>query len=456
MSFLPLDRDSNINLPLTYNQIVPDSHLAKFVVLMVSFFDLLPFEQKYKGHGKPAYSPSMMLSLILYSYITGITSARSMETMIVESLPLLYICGGMRPHHSTISKFRRRFLSEIDDLFVQVLKFANKYGLIGLENCYLDGTKMKANASKHHAYSFNRALDIKATLEKELNELEERQNGIGGSDYTSVNIPEEIKRRQKKLANVNIAIERIINKAHEHYQAELEAYNEKMDARSKKILETGKNPRGKVPSPPTEGPGARDQTNLTDPDSRIMPNSDKGFSQAYNAQAVVEGHNMLIVAAYVSQNPNDKKEMVPALVELAKNPDSLGTVKNIGADNGYFSETNSEACEKAGINPFIAVGRTPHHKSLNERLSPQTPLPLTEKATPVEKMAYKLKTEEGKKIYAQRKQTVEPAFGIIKAVMNIRQFMLRGIKKVNSEWKLICMCYNIKKIFLALQKVGQN
>jgi transposase len=445
MNFRPYEPDKKVYFPESYNELVDKDHLSRLVVTIVSLFDLSSIEKKYKGHGKPAYSPLVMIPLLIYGYIVGITSARKLAEAIKERLSFKYICAGAEPHHSTISRFRQRFLPEIEDMFKKVLEFANLYGLVDLTNCYADGTKMLANASKHHAYSYGRAVKLKEKYEQEIRELKEQQDKPGGSDYPSINIQDEIKLRQKKLANVVKAIDRIVERAFARYQADLREYEEKMAARDQKKLETGTYPSGKPPSPPKEGPDDKDQSNLTDHESRIMLNSSKGFSQAYNAQAVAEGSFMIVVAGWTSQNPNDKQEVETALKEFVNIPDSIGKVDNLGGDCGYYSEDNIVACEKAGINPYFAVARTRHHKSMEERFSQEEPLPLRKDATPAEKMRYKLDSPEGKKIYAKRKQVIEPVFGIIKSVMKTRQFRLRGKDNANNEWKFICMCYNIKK-----------
>jgi hypothetical protein len=219
-----------------------------------------------------------------------------------------------------------------------------------------------------------------------------------------------------------------------------------MAARGAKAAQTGKKPGGRVPQPPVEGPLPTDQVNLTDEESRIMPVAGGGFEQCYNAQAAVAAGSLLVVAADVVQAPNDKQQLEPMLGKLAELPAELGEVGELLADNGYFSEGNVNACAAAGVEPVIAMGREAHHSSLGQRFA-QHP-PAAEHPTPVEAMRYRLQTKEGKKRYAQRKQTPEPVFGIIKSVMGFRQFMLRGSNKVRGEWSLVTMAWNMKRMFV--------
>jgi hypothetical protein len=360
----------------------------------------------------------------------------------------MYICCYTHPDHTAISDFRKRFASEIASLFNQVLEIANEAGVMDLGSVFLDGTKIRANASKHHAYSYQRATEIKAQLEKEVDDLMKMAEEVESGAVTTINIPPDIKKeislRTGRLQVLEGAIQDIVARAAARYAAEQEAYEAKLKAREQRERETGKKSKGKLPEPPQEGPKPKDQINLTDPESRIMPNSDKGFSQAYNCQACVEPKSMLIVEAHVTQNPNDKKEVEPALKKLGELPESLGKVNSLTGDAGYFSDDNVKACEDQGIEPFIATGRDPHHKSLESKMEvPQEP---PADAPSIEKMRRKLKTPEGKAVYKLRKQIVEPVFGVIKSVIGMRQFSRRGFKNSDTEWNFSCMCYNIKKL----------
>lgn len=444
MSFMDVDR-SDDRIPKTMEQLVPESHLARFVLKLVSLFDLSSIEETYDNRGKQAYMPSMLLALILYALVTGTTSCREIERLTHESFAYAYICGFTHPHHTTISRFRERFLDEINEIFVMVLIFAFERGLLTSDTACIDGTKMEANASIHHAYSYARALEIKAQYEQEIIELQTMATDPGSVTLPGIDVADEINRRKNKISVLNAALDGIIQNAAERFERQMADYQAKLDNREQLEQQTGKKPRGKMPSPPVEGPLAKDQYNITDPDSRVMPKG-KGFSQAYNAQAAVEAGNMLILAATVSQNPNDMNEMVPVLDELSRLPTELQIIVKILADAGYCSEKNIIASLARGLDPYFAAGRFPHHQSLPERFA-QEPPALPEIATVMDQMRHKLRTLVGRNVYKLRKQVVEPVFGVIKSVMRVRRFTQRGLEKVRREWKLICTAYNIKKIF---------
>jgi len=264
-------------------------------------------------------------------------------------------------------------------------------------------------------------------------------------------IPDELALREKRLAGIARAKAMMAARAKEHFVREQAEYEARMAARAAKTKATGKKPGGKPPAPPVEGPLPSDQVNLTDEASRIMPVAGGGFDQCYNAQAVVAAGSMLVVAAEVVQAPNDKQQLVPMLNKLAELPDEFGEVGELLADNGYYSEGNVNACDAAGIDPVIAMGRQPHYPPLDERFAkqpePAAPPEPPKKPTPLEAMRQFLQTPEGKKRYALRKQTPEPVFSIIKSVLGFRQFLLRGLDNVRGEWNLLTMAWNIKRMF---------
>ena len=260
-----------------------------------------------------------------------------------------------------------------------------------------------------------------------------------------LSIPDELARREERLAKLAEARAKIEARARERFERERAEHEAKLAARDAKAAATGRKPRGKPPQPPVEGPLPTDQINLTDEQSRIMPVAGGGFEQCYNAQAVVTAGSLLVVAADVSQATNDKRQLAPMLGKLAVLPADLGKPETLLADTGYFSAANVETCQAAGIEPLIALGREAHHPSLDERFAAAPPAP--ENPTPVEAMAHRLKTPEGKKLYAQRKHTPEPVFGIIKSVLGFRQFLLRGLDHVRGEWNLVTMAWNLKRMF---------
>jgi hypothetical protein len=276
---------------------------------------------------------------------------------------------------------------------------------------------------------------------EKLLELAETANDQGNR---GLNIPAEIARREERLKKIAEAKAEIERRAQECHAREKAEYDEKMARRAAQEKQTGKKPAGRAPKVSTPGPQDKDQVNFTDEESRIMPVSGGGFEQAYNGQIGVDGDSRLIACQHVSQQPNDKQALVPALDQLAQLPEELGKVKTASADTGYYSEDNVVACAKADVVPYIACGREPHYPPLAERLAgaPQAP----ENPDPVSVMRHRLKTAEGKAHYAKRKSTVEPVFGIIKHVIGFRQFMLRGLKAVQGEWTLVCIAFNLKRL----------
>jgi hypothetical protein len=374
-------------------------------------------------------------------------SSRKLERATYDSVAVRFIAANDHPDHDTIATFRRRFLKEIEALFVKVLLLAREMGVLKMGTLALDGTKIHANASRHRALSYEHAGKIEAQLKEEVAELLAKAEAADQTDVPDgMSIPEELARRQDRLEKLAVAKAKIEARAAERYARELTEHEAKLAAREAKTAATGKKPRGKPPQPPVQGPLPKDQINLTDEESRIMPVAGGGFEQCYNAQAVVTADSMLVIAADVVQAPNDKQQIEPMLNQIGGLPDSLGKAERLLADTGYFSAANVAACEAAGIAPLIAMGRQPHHPPLGEffcddPLAPENP-------TPVEAMAHRLKTRAGRELYALRKQIPEPVFGIIKSVMGFRQFLLRGIDKVRGEWRLVTMAWNLKRMFV--------
>jgi hypothetical protein len=259
-----------------------------------------------------------------------------------------------------------------------------------------------------------------------------------------LSIPEELSRREERLAAIRLAKAQIEAHAAERDAQERADFDAKMKAREDKTARTGKKPGGKPPAPPTPGVRPTDQINLTDADSRIMPATGKGFEQSYNAQAAVDTESMLVVATDMAQLATDRQQVEPMLEVLGGLPEELGSVEHLLADNGYFSAANVESCVEAKIEPLLAAGRDEHHPHWEERFT--EPPPLAEPASAVERMKHRLKTGHGRKLYGLRKQTVEPVFGIIKSAMRFRQFLLRGLASVRGEWTLVTMAWNIKRM----------
>jgi len=443
--FIVADRKTDYLLPPSLDDWLNQDHLARFIVDVIDQLDLSKLIQQYAGRGSKAYHPATLLAILVYGYATGIFSSRRLEQATYDSVAFRFIAANLHPDHDSLAAFRRRFLDELSDLFLQILEMAKEMKVLKVGNICLDGTKMEANASRHTALSHGHIEKLEVQLKAEVQELLALAEKADQADLpTGVKLPEELKRREDRLVAMAAAKATIAARAKERYQREKAEYDEKIARRAAKEEATGKKLGGKPPKAPEPGARASDQVNLTDEESRIMPVAGGGFKQAYNAQAAADAATMLIVATGVSQAPNDKEQVEPMLATLKAQAGVLGTVECLIADSGYCSEKNIKACEAAGIDPLIAVARDEHHPGWRERHSEPASLP--EGATPVQAMSHRLKTKEGRARYALRKQTIEPVFGIIKSVMGFRRFSLRGLKKVTGEWTLVCMAWNLKRL----------
>jgi transposase len=446
-NFRPIDRDTGFLLPPSVDEWLPERHLARFVVEVIAGLDLRAMTGSYRGSGEASYHPELLLGLIIYGYATGVFSSRKLERATYDSVAFRFVVANQHPDHDTIAAFRRRFLKPIEALFVQVLSVAREMGVLKLGTVALDGTKIHANASRHSALSYERAGKIEAQLKAEVADLMAKAEAADQADVPEgMSIPEELARREQRLAAIAKAKATIEARAKERHAREQAEHDAKMAERAAKTAGTGKKPSGRVPQPPVEGPLPTDQVNLTDEDSRIMPVAGGGFEQCYNAQAVVVADSLLVIAADVVQAPNDKQQLAPMLDKIADLPDEFGKVGALLADNGYFSEDNVNACAAAGIDPLIAMGRETHHPSLDERFAQPPPPP--QNPTPLATMDHRLKTPGGKKLYAMRKHIPEPVFGIIKSALGFRQFLLRGLDNVRGEWNLVTMAWNMKRMFV--------
>jgi transposase len=446
-NFREFDRETSFLLPPSLDEWLPERHLARFVVEVIDGLDLSAMVTSYRGAGSAGYHPALLLGLLVYGYATGVFSSRKLERATYDSVAFRFIAANDHPDHDTIATFRRRFLKDIEGLFVRVLELAREMGMLKLGTVALDGTKIHANASRHSALSYEHAGKIEAQLKAEVAELLARAEAADRAEVAvdGMSIPEELARREARLAKLAEARAKIEARAKERFEQEMAEYHAKLVAREEKAAATGKKPGGRPTAPPVEGPQPKDQINLTDEDSRIMPVAGGGFEQCYNAQAVVATESLLVIATDVVQAPNDKQQIAPMLEKIDAMPEGLGQVETLLADNGYFSEANVMVCVAANVEPLIAPGRQPHHPSWRERFAAAPPAP--ENPTPVEMMAWRLRTPQGKKRYGLRKQTPEPVFGIIKSVMGFRQFLLRGFDCVRGEWSLVAMAWNIKRMY---------
>ncbi len=441
--FITVDRTRPSFLPPSIDELLPRNHLARFVVDIVDQLDLSGIEASYSGRGSAAYHPSMMVSLLFYGYATGTFTSRGIEKASYDSIAFRFIADNQQPDHDTIADFRRRFLDQLGPLFTQVLVVASGMGLLKLGSVSLDGTKIKANASRHSALSYEYATRLEKRLKKEVAELLRRaEKADTRDDKEHLDIPEELLIREQRLEAIAEAKAKMDQRAQQRFESESAEYDKKMSARRKKEQDSGRKPGGRKPKPPQAGARPKDQINLTDEESRIMPVSGGGFDQAYNAQASVDLDSMLIVGRHVSASASDMRQLEPALEELAKLPTELGAVDTIIADNGYYSRANVETVQRLGVSPLLAMGRERYDALKTEE--PQAEL--SDDATALETMKRRLKSKEGRALYARRKCTVEPVFGIIKHVMGLRQFNLRGLDNVRGEWALISIAWNLKRM----------
>jgi len=442
--FKTVDYEKTLDTPVTLREVLPPEHLARFIVGLIALLDLSGIYARYGSRGGEAYAPEILLGLLFYGYATGVFSSRGIEKATQESLPFRFIAGGLHPDHDTLADFRKRFLPHIKELFVQVLLVAKELGVLQLGNISVDGSKVRADASKHHAVSYGRLREMEKQLQEEVEELLKLSEQADQQAVPEgMNVAEELTLRQARLANLEQAQAVLEARAEERYQAEQAEYEAKLKERAEKEQQRGRKLGGRPPQPPEPGVRDQDQYNFTDPESQVMKNStDKGFDQHYNAQAAVDQESRIIVGGTVSAHANDQAEALPTVDAI---PGEVGTPGAAALDNGYFSEDNIKGLETRGIEPSIATGREPHQRSWKEFFGPQPEEP-GENASLKEKMAYKLRTEMGREIYRLRKSTVEPVIGIIKEVMGFRQFSLRGLAAVAGEWGLVCLAYNLRRL----------
>ena len=442
-TYRPYDPDQMFLLPPSVKDWLPTGHLSHFIADVVERLDLSAITEVYERQerGQPPYHPKMMVRVFLYAYSVGLPSSRKIEKAVVEEVALRYLAANNAPDFRTIADFRKRHLRALRGLFLQVLKLCEKAGMVKLGHVSLDGTKMKANASKHKAMSYARMTKEEARLQAEVDEMLRRAEEIDakedaefGPDKRGDELPPELANRETRLKKIQEAMAELEREARE----EAEAKKREQEARKAE-----KDPRGRKPSEPDATPEDKAQKNFTDPESRIMPQSGaKGsFMQGYNCQAVVDSKEQIIVAEDVTQQTNDSKQATPMLDQVKANTGKAP--RRASMDAGYFSAQNVEAIEKMGIEPFIPPERQKHGQSTISTPRGRMPKDLSTK----DRMKRKLLTKRGRAIYAMRKAIVEPVFGQIKQGRGLRQFLLRGLEKVKAEWALICATHNLLKLW---------
>jgi transposase len=458
--FRPYEPDQQLLFPPDLREWLPGEHLAYFVMDVIQALDLKEIYAHYDveevldeqgrvvGHraktkrGYPAYDPRMMTGLLLYGYVTGVVSSRQIERKCEEDVAFRVISANQKPDHDTIANFRRVHLKALGKLFLQVLKMCQKAGLVKLGHVALDGTKVKANASKHKAMSYGHMQKREGELTQEIAELlgraeatDEAEDQKYGKGKRGDELPAELARRESRLAKIQEAKAALEAEA----KAEAERVRQEDEAERKRREEEGRPPKpGRKPDPP-ETPPAKAQRNFTDAESRIMKNADKAYIQGYNAQAAVDHEHQVIVAADVTNMAADAPHLQPMVDRIEAN--TGGRPEALSADAGYFSEENVEALEARKIDPLVAAERFKHGEK-----PPAPPGPPPPGAPAKDRMRHRLRTEAGRAAYALRKVTVEPVFGQIRTRGLVR-FWMRGVDRVKEEWALWCLGHNLLKLF---------
>jgi transposase len=449
--FVNLDRQTPMFLPCDLREWLPADHLVHFLLDAVEQIPTGHFRVNHRGTGSEQYPPTMMLALLIYCYATGRFGSRTIEAATHSDVAVRYLCANHHPDHDSICVFRTANRAAFQAAFVTVLQLAQQLRLTRVGTVSVDGTKVPANASKHAAVSYQRAGELIAQLQLEVQALVTRAEQADTREAKeTLDIPAELTRRQTRLAALQQARQVIAARAKELAAAQQVEHQAKVAQRQAQRA-AGKKPRGPEPQLPSEVPDPKAQYNFTDPESRIMKaGNGQHFEQAYNAQAAVD-EAMFIVGQRVSDAPNDKQELVATVQAIS--PVVAGDVQAVLADSGFYSAAAVQTVEQksdgtpSGLTVYVAVTKQSHHKTVEDLLPPPEPAPLSAEATPKEKMAHRLQTSVGKTLYKLRKQTVEPVFGIIKAVLGFRQFLLRGREKVSLEWLLVCVSYNFKRLF---------
>jgi len=443
-SFVSYDRDTLFLMPPSVQEWLPEQHLARFVVDLVAQLDLRILRESYDGRGSAAYHPEMLVALLFYAYATGMRASRKIETATYDSVAVRYIAANTHPDHNTIATFRRRFLPHLEAMFNQILFLAKELKCLEIGRVSLDGTKIKANASKHRAMSLKGANRLEAQLRNQVKRMLELAEEADRADEAAgdvMDIPAELARREDRLKAIAQAKERIKAREAERQSQEQSDHEEALADRQRIEVANGKKMQSRKPQRRKKGDRSDPQLNLTDAESRIMP-SHEGFIQGYNAQAAVDTASMLIVSADLSQKPTDRRMIKPMLRKLTQLP--VGKPEAIIADAGYFSELNVELCVEAGFTPYVVPKRDRHHWGMRHWKTPKPPGP---HASALSQMLYRLRTPEGRAIYALRKCTVEPVFGNLKRAMGFRQFLLRGYHKARGEFLLACNAWNIRRLY---------
>lgn len=429
--FVPYEPDQALLFPPSLDDWLPKGHLARFVSETVEQLDLERFYARFRaredGRGRIAYEPRMLLKVLIYSYSQGIFSSRRIAAGMEDLVALRYLAAGNQPSHRTIARFRQEHIGDFHELFVQVVRIAAEVGLVKLGTIAIDGTKLKANASKHKSMSYGRMKQEEARIAKEVVELTKRAQAIDeaedaeyGEDDRGDGLPEELQRREERLARIRAAKERLERE---------QATADEAAGRGEYNAKTG---RGRVKRPNGVPPDKK-QSNFTDPESRIMGNPKRGFVQGYNGQIAVDEEAGIVVAARITQSAADVHELAPMTEEVIENVGR--SPKRVLADSGYKSEAGFARLEELGVEAHVALGKGEAEASVSKGAGPAT-----------RRMERRRRTKRSDALYRRRKVIAEPPFGWIKSALGFRAFGLRGVDKVRGEWNLVCLALNLKRL----------
>lgn len=446
-TYRPWNPDQQWLLPPSVHDWLPENDLVYFILDTVNELDISAITAKYEHEerGYPPYNPRMMVALLFYAYCRGIFSSRKIMQACEERLTFRVIVGDDIPNWRTISDFRKLHLKELEQLFVQVLQLCQKAGLVKLGHIALDGTKVKANASRHKAMSYGRIKQEEKRLKEEIHQLlsqaeavDQQEDQAYGLDHRGEELPKELARRESRLKR--------IQQAKKALEAEVKAAAEQAQTqREEHLKKHGEAQCGRPAKAVSEVPEDKKQYNFTDPESKIMKVSNKGWDQCANAQAAVDSHKQIIVACDVTDQTNDKQQFEPMLQKAQQNIGEDKRIKAVSSDTGYYSESNVEYAQDKRIDAYIATEKVKHNAPVAAAPRGRMPKDLTVN----QKMARKLRTKKGRETYSKRKSIVEPVFGQIKRARGFLQFSLRGLEKMRGEWSLVCLTHNLLKLFAA-------
>ena len=440
--FVDCERDQSFLLPPDLRDWIPEDDLAHFVIAAVDRVSMSAFKVNERGTGSAQYHPRMMLALLIYCYANGIFSSRRIERATHRDIGVRFVAANQQPDHDTIATFRRENFAAVSESFLQVLLLAKELKLLKVGVVSVDGTKIDASASKHRSVRYDRAGELVEQLKLEIEELMARAEASDGSGEEDPQaLPKELARKEALRDQLEAARGRLEAQAKARAEAERADYEAKVAVRAQRKGRA----KGKHPKPPDETPRDEEQSNLSDPDSRLMRKTKHHeYRQAYNAQASVDAEgSQLILGTGVSQSPSDRNELV---ANIASIPGALGRPERVLADNGYANGDEVASLAEIDVEALVATGSGGRRRRHDFRpLKAATPAK-EPKAEWLKAMAQKLASEEGRALYKLRQQTVEPVFGIIKAVLGFRCFSMRGLDKVTGEWDLVALAYNCKRL----------